>query len=95
MSWHVPVVMVYLALLLPCALLGAHRLWLVWQFLGRRPLPPEPAIDAWPVVTVQLPLFNERHVASRLLAAVGELDYPRECLEIQVLDDSTDDTKAI
>jgi cellulose synthase/poly-beta-1,6-N-acetylglucosamine synthase-like glycosyltransferase len=51
--------------------------------------------DPLPVVTVQLPLYNERYVAARLLAAVGALDYPRDRLEIQVLDDSTDDTTAI
>jgi cellulose synthase/poly-beta-1,6-N-acetylglucosamine synthase-like glycosyltransferase/mono/diheme cytochrome c family protein len=58
-----------------------------------QPIPPLP--DPLPVVTVQLPLFNERYVASRLLEAVGTLGYPRERLEIQVLDDSTDDTPAI
>ncbi len=49
----------------------------------------------WPSVTVQLPLYNERYVARRLLEAVGALDYPSDRLEIQVLDDSTDDTGAI
>ena len=49
----------------------------------------------WPSVTVQLPLYNERYVARRLLEAVGALDYPRDRLEIQVLDDSTDDTDEI
>jgi cellulose synthase/poly-beta-1,6-N-acetylglucosamine synthase-like glycosyltransferase len=48
-----------------------------------------------PVVTVQLPLFNERTVAARLIRAAGELDWPADRLEIQVLDDSTDDTRAI
>jgi cellulose synthase/poly-beta-1,6-N-acetylglucosamine synthase-like glycosyltransferase len=56
-------------------------------------VPPLP--DPLPVVTVQLPLFNERYVAARLLEAVQALDYPRERLEIQVLDDSTDDTPGI
>jgi len=55
---------------------------------------PEPPAE-WPSVTVQLPLYNERYVARRLLEAVGALDYPSDCLEIQVLDDSTDDTAAI
>jgi cellulose synthase/poly-beta-1,6-N-acetylglucosamine synthase-like glycosyltransferase len=49
----------------------------------------------WPSVTVQLPIYNERYVARRLLGAVGALDYPHDRLEIQVLDDSTDDTGAI
>lgn len=56
--------------------------------------PPDPPA-VWPTVTVQLPLYNERYVARRLLEAVGALDYPAECLEIQVLDDSTDDTTAL
>jgi cellulose synthase/poly-beta-1,6-N-acetylglucosamine synthase-like glycosyltransferase len=46
----------------------------------------------WPCITVQLPVYNERYVVRRLMDAVGRLDYPRERLEIQVLDDSTDDT---
>src|SRR5918996_1714456 len=53
--------------------------------------PPGPV----PMVTVQLPLFNERYVAARLLEAAGALDYPADRLEIQILDDSTDDTTAI
>jgi cellulose synthase/poly-beta-1,6-N-acetylglucosamine synthase-like glycosyltransferase/mono/diheme cytochrome c family protein len=56
-------------------------------------VPPLP--DPLPFVTVQLPLFNERYVAARLLQAVGMFEYPRERLEIQVLDDSTDDTPDI
>lgn len=56
-------------------------------------LPPDPPV--WPLVTVQLPLYNERYVAGRLLEAAGALDYPADRLEIQVLDDSTDDTAAI
>jgi cellulose synthase/poly-beta-1,6-N-acetylglucosamine synthase-like glycosyltransferase len=57
---------------------------------GSHPLP-----DPLPAVTVQLPLYNERYVAPRLLEAVDALDYPRDQLEIQVLDDSTDDTPEI
>lgn len=60
------------------------------------PLPalPERAAD-WPAVLVQLPLFNERYVAERLIDAVAAQDYPNQRLLIQVLDDSTDDTTAI
>ncbi len=47
----------------------------------------------WPVVTVQLPIFNELYVVERLLAAIAALDYPRDRLDIQVLDDSTDGTR--
>lgn len=48
-----------------------------------------------PLVTVQLPIFNERYVLPRLLDAVAALDWPRDRLEIQILDDSTDDTSAL
>ena len=56
--------------------------------------PPGPP-TVWPAVTVQLPLYNERYVARRLLEAVAALDYPADRLEIQVLDDSTDETTEI
>lgn len=48
-----------------------------------------------PFVTVQLPIFNERCVVERLLGAVGALDYPRELLQVQVVDDSTDETREL
>jgi len=54
-----------------------------------------PADSELPVVTVQLPIFNERYVARRLVQAVCALDYPRDKLYIQVLDDSVDDTQTI
>ena len=54
------------------------------------PVPQDPQV--WPIVTVQLPVYNEPHTIERLLAAVAALDYPRDRLEVQVLDDSTDDT---
>ena len=44
---------------------------------------------------MQLPLFNEIYVVERLLKSVSELDYPRERLQIQVLDDSTDETRQL
>ncbi len=46
----------------------------------------------WPIVTVQLPIYNEKYVVQRLIDAVATLDYPQDKLEIQVLDDSTDET---
>lgn len=54
------------------------------------PTPPEPTV--WPLVTVQLPIFNERGVVERLIAGAVALDYPVDRLQIQILDDSTDDT---
>jgi cellulose synthase/poly-beta-1,6-N-acetylglucosamine synthase-like glycosyltransferase len=49
----------------------------------------------WPQVTVQLPIYNERYVVERLIESVCRIDYPTDLLEIQVLDDSTDDTVKI
>jgi cellulose synthase/poly-beta-1,6-N-acetylglucosamine synthase-like glycosyltransferase len=57
---------------------------------------PAPALpDPLPIVTVQLPVYNERYVIERLIEAVAAFDYPKELLEIQLLDDSTDDTVEI
>ena len=56
---------------------------------------PHPAPPVWPFVTVQLPIFNEKYTAERLLRSVTELDYPRARLQIQVVDDSTDDTSEL
>ena len=51
--------------------------------------------EAWPAVTVQLPLYNEMYVVDRLVEAVCRMDYPKDQLEIQILDDSTDETQDI
>lgn len=79
------------------ALYGVHRMMLVWAWwrAGRERLavPEEPA--EWPMVTVQLPIFNELYVAERLIDAVCAVEYPRHLLEIQVLDDSTDETRHV
>lgn len=52
-------------------------------------------MDHWPAVTVQLPIYNEWYVAPRLIEAVAAFDYPKDLLEIQVLDDSTDETVSL
>lgn len=61
----------------------------------RTPVPPDVPDDDLLSVTLQLPVYNERHVIGRLIEAVGALDYPRDRLYIQVLDDSTDDTTSL
>jgi cellulose synthase/poly-beta-1,6-N-acetylglucosamine synthase-like glycosyltransferase len=76
---------------------GWHRYFIVYQYMKYRdrvPGPP-PEVDEWPVVTVQLPVYNEMYVVDRLITAVCDLDYPQDRLEIQVLDDSTDETRDI
>jgi len=86
----------YCAVLGVLACYGLHRAALLLLWLRtRRARAVLPAGAAWLIVTVQLPLYNERYVAERLLRAVGELDYPHDRLEVQVLDDSNDDTAAL
>jgi cellulose synthase/poly-beta-1,6-N-acetylglucosamine synthase-like glycosyltransferase len=69
---------------------------LLFLYQSRRPRPPIPEPpEVWPLVTVQLPVFNERFVIERLIDAACQLDYPVEALSIQVLDDSTDETCAL
>jgi cellulose synthase/poly-beta-1,6-N-acetylglucosamine synthase-like glycosyltransferase len=87
--------MCYLSVLLGLSAYGLHRYFIVYLFLKNRCRIPQPAavFDQLPVVTVQLPIFNEIYVVERLLKSVSELDYPRDRLQIQVLDDSTDETR--
>ncbi|HEY6246838.1 MAG TPA: glycosyltransferase [Pyrinomonadaceae bacterium] len=86
----------YFSILFLLAVYGAYRIKQVIDFWRYRNFVPEPAghfaEEELPVITVQLPLFNELYVVDRLLKAVTAFDYPREKLEIQVLDDSTDET---
>jgi cellulose synthase/poly-beta-1,6-N-acetylglucosamine synthase-like glycosyltransferase len=89
------IIIPYFAVLVVLAMYGGHRYWLVYNFFKHRhvePGPP-PEVAEWPKVTVQLPIFNERYVVERLVDCITRLDYPRQLLEIQVLDDSTDETQ--
>lgn len=83
----------FLALAL-LAVYGLHRYQLAWLYRQHKnDVPAAGALPAeLPTVTIQLPLFNERYVAPRLLESIRRMDYPRNRLEVQVLDDSTDDT---
>jgi cellulose synthase/poly-beta-1,6-N-acetylglucosamine synthase-like glycosyltransferase len=86
----------YFSILFLLAVYGAYRIKQVVDFWRYRKFVPQPAgrfkEEELPRITVQLPLFNELYVVDRLLKAVTAFDYPREKLEIQVLDDSTDET---
>jgi cellulose synthase/poly-beta-1,6-N-acetylglucosamine synthase-like glycosyltransferase len=88
----------YFAVMIVLALYGVHRYTLCYQYFKFRknydPNPPR-HFDELPMVTVQLPIFNEQFVIDRLIDAVCAMEYPREKLEIQVLDDSTDETQAV
>jgi cellulose synthase/poly-beta-1,6-N-acetylglucosamine synthase-like glycosyltransferase len=85
----------YFIVLILLAGYGVHRYILVYLYYKhRKNRTTEPAarFSDLPRVTVQLPIFNEQYVVERLLESVIKLDYPREQLDIQVLDDSTDET---
>jgi cellulose synthase/poly-beta-1,6-N-acetylglucosamine synthase-like glycosyltransferase len=90
------VLILYFGILAVLAVYGAYRIKQVIDFWRYRQIAPRPKAffseEALPRITVQLPLFNEMYVVERLLKAVTEIDYPRDRLEIQVLDDSTDET---
>lgn len=85
----------YFAVMILLSFYGIHRYTMAYQYFKYRknydPNPPR-RFDELPAVTVQLPIFNEQFVIDRLIEAVCAMDYPREKLEIQVLDDSTDET---
>jgi cellulose synthase/poly-beta-1,6-N-acetylglucosamine synthase-like glycosyltransferase len=89
----------YAAILILLSAYGGHRYTLLWHYWRSRKLQPKPfrifGDDELPGVTVQLPLFNEQYVVEGLLQCVCELDYPKDRLQIQVLDDSTDETRLI
>jgi cellulose synthase/poly-beta-1,6-N-acetylglucosamine synthase-like glycosyltransferase len=87
----------YLVILVALALYGFHRSSLVYLYYRNRHRRPVPAgkFAELPAVTVQLPLYNEMYVAERLLDAVSAIRYPRDRFQIQVLDDSTDETRDI
>ncbi len=89
-TWYI----CYFLVLLCLAGYGFHRLTIIYLYLKHRKDTPEPKghFDELPVITMQLPMYNELHVVERLIQKVAEIDYPKDKLEIQVLDDSTDET---
>jgi cellulose synthase/poly-beta-1,6-N-acetylglucosamine synthase-like glycosyltransferase len=87
----------YFFILCILAVYGWHRYALVYLYMKHKDRKvAEPVVpEEWPVVTIQLPLYNEMYVVDRLVQAVSRLDYPKDKLEIQILDDSTDETQEI
>src|SRR3954454_23505491 len=87
----------YFFVVIVLAIYGWHRYYLVYLYMSNRDKEPQLGLplDPLPIVTIQLPLYNEMYVADRLIDAVCAIDYPRHLLEIQVLDDSTDETRNI
>ena len=90
---------IYLSILSIISLYGFHKILMVWRFYKYKYDVPKPlstySLVNLPKVTVQLPIFNEMYVVERLLNAISQLNYPVDKLEIQVLDDSTDETQRI
>lgn len=84
----------HLAVCLMLALYGIHRYQLVYLYYKHRRNTPIKSgkFDTKPLVTIQLPMFNEQFVATRIIEAACRIRYPKDRLEIQVLDDSTDET---
>jgi cellulose synthase/poly-beta-1,6-N-acetylglucosamine synthase-like glycosyltransferase len=96
-SFDFAVMLPYFFVMAILATYGIHRYALVYNFYKNRNrvAGPPPEISVWPKVTVQLPIYNERYVIERLVEAIAQFDYPRELLDIQVLDDSTDETQQV
>jgi len=91
------ILVLYFFVLSILAIYGWHRYYLVYLYTKNKDRAPValPELTTLPRVTVQLPIFNEMYVADRLIDAVCEMEYPKDLLEIQVLDDSTDETTSI
>ena len=96
---HLVLFAIYVLALTILSVFGLYGLVMVIIYLRLKPKDPDPgppvAEEDLPLVTVQLPVFNERYVVERLVDAVCRLDWPQDRLEIQLLDDSTDDTVAL
>ena len=91
------VIVSYLTILTFLLVYCIHRYYILFTYFRYKghPFTFKPPQEKLPSITVQLPVYNEMYVIRRLLDAVVRLDYPKELLEIQVLDDSTDETSRI
>jgi len=96
---YIAVVAAYICISLMLFVFGANLVAFAFRVWRRGPAssdgPAELAESELPLVTVQLPIFNELYVSERIISAVAAFDYPRHLLQIQVLDDSTDETSLI
>ncbi len=95
-TFDVLVLLPYFTILVILAIYGLHRYHLVYLYLKNKKSIPEPErFQSLPRVTIQLPIYNEMFVTERLVESVSKISYPPECLEIQLLDDSTDETQHV
>ncbi len=92
MEWLV--ITVYGLTLLIICLFSLGQFNLAWHYLRSKRVREDELVElsSYPIVTIQLPVFNERYVVERLIDTVTKIKYPKYLLEIQVLDDSTDET---
>jgi len=93
-TWKIVILGIYFSLMTVLSIYGIHRYFLVYLYYRHKKNIPRPKrrFDELPGVVVQLPIFNEALVVERLIESICNIDYPRDRLEIQVLDDSTDET---
>jgi cellulose synthase/poly-beta-1,6-N-acetylglucosamine synthase-like glycosyltransferase len=92
----IPSAILYMLVVGALFVYGVNFFYLTYITLRDRKIKqPAPALDELPPVTIQLPIYNEMYVAERLIAAAAAQDYPKSLLEIQVLDDSDDETQEI
>ena len=96
-AFDLSILIPYFTILIILSIYGMHRYYLVYLYMKSRGKAPKPRqqFAELPRVTIQLPIFNERYVVERLLETITRIDYPRELLEIQVLDDSIDETRVV
>lgn len=87
----------YFFILLLLSIFGFHRYYTIYIYRKFKDAVPKPvgSFKDLPRVCIQLPVYNESYVVERLIDSVSKIRYPRELFEIQVLDDSTDDTVSI
>ena len=97
MSFETVFLGVYAGLLVFLSIYGLHRYYMAFLYFRHKHKVPEPKaiLTDLPQVTIQLPMFNEQYVAERLIEATCRIRYPKDKLEIQVLDDSTDETRDV
>ena len=96
-AFDIAIMIPYFLVMTVLAVYGMHRYALVFNYYKNRKhiAGPPPEIAVWPRVTVQLPIYNEKYVIERLVESIAAFDYPRDLLDIQVLDDSTDETQEV
>lgn len=95
--WEIGIVLMYGLFMLFILAYSVSQFFLLKNFrkANRQKISPSSSPAEWPSVVVQLPIYNEKYVVERLLRSVASLDYPKNKLLVQVLDDSTDDSSAI